>query len=113
VDGGGKDAGGVDLAFRVGEKHLNPNGIVHGGMLMTLADQALGIMVWRSIDQKPCATITLNCNFLAPAKLGDWLEARAEITRRGRSVVFVGGRIQCGDRVLLTAEGIWKVLGAA
>jgi uncharacterized protein (TIGR00369 family) len=107
----GEDGGGVDIAFLVGEQHLNSNGIVHGGMLMTFVDQAIGATVWRSIDRKPCATITLNCNFLAPAKLGDWLEARAEITRRGRSVVFAGGRIRCEDRILLTAEGVWKILG--
>lgn len=101
----------LEYGFRVEERHLNPHGIMHGGMMLTFADQVLGATVWHAIGEKPCATITLNSNFLAPAKLGDWLEAKAEISRRGRSVVFVGGRVLCGDRILLTAEGVWKILG--
>lgn len=104
------DDGGFRLAFRAGERHGNPQGVVHGGMLMTLVDAVMGIAVYRAIGKRRCATISLNCSFVASGRVGDWLEASAEVVRRGRSVVFMRGDIQVDDRRLITADGLWKVL---
>ncbi len=106
-----KEDDGVVFAVRALQKHANPNGVIHGGMLMTLADHTMGAMVWHSIGRRPCATISMEGQFLAGGKVGDWIEARAEFTRQGRSLVFVRGRLTVGERTLLTASGIWKVLG--
>ncbi|MBV9813095.1 MAG: PaaI family thioesterase, partial [Acetobacteraceae bacterium] len=43
------------FAFRAEEHHLNGNGVVHGGMLMTFLDQAIGTTVWNAIGRVPCA----------------------------------------------------------
>ena len=40
----GEGSGGV-VAMRIDEKHLNTRGVAHGGMLVTLADSALGIVI--------------------------------------------------------------------
>ena len=104
--------GPTRMAFRALEKHANPIGRVHGGALMTLADQASGHAIARSLDEKrPFATVSLNCDFLAAARTGDWVAAEATITRRTRSLVFTHVRIFSGDELLLTASGIWKFLG--
>lgn len=103
--------GAYRLAFRARADHANPRGVVHGGMLMTLSDTVLGMAVWRAVGNKPCATISFNCHFVAGARPGDWIEANAEIVRRGRSVVFMRGEILAGDRLLGAVEGVWKVLG--
>ncbi len=108
----GAKAGDGDyrLAFRAEDRHGNPQGVVHGGMLMTLVDAVMGIAVYRAIGKRRCATISLNCSFVASGRVGDWLEASAEVVRRGRSVVFMRGDIHAGDRRLITADGVWKVL---
>ncbi len=98
------------LAFRAERRHGNPQGVVHGGMLMTLVDAVMGIAVWRAIGKRRCATISLNCSFVAGGRVGDWLEASAEVVRRGRRVVFMRGDIHAGDRRLIIADGVWKVL---
>ena len=97
------------LAFRAGQRHGNPQGVIHGGMLMTVIDAVMGIAVYRAIGKRRCATISLNCNFLSSARVGDWLEASAEVVRRGRSVVFMRGALGVGDQRLMTADGVWKV----
>ncbi len=108
---GTKDGDGdYRLAFRAEQRHGNPQGVVHGGMLMTLVDAVMGIAVYRAIGKQRCATISLNCSFVASGRVGDWLEASAEVVRRGRSVVFMRGGIHAGDRRLITADGVWKVL---
>lgn len=91
----------------VRQELLNAGGVVHGGVLMSLADVALGVTVVRGTG-RPAATISLDCNFVAAGKLGEVLEAEAEITRATRDVVFVKGRVYTETRTLLTAQGIWK-----
>ena len=98
------------LAFRAEQRHGNPQGVVHGGMLMTLVDAVMGIAVYRAIGKRRCATISLNCSFVAGGRVGDWLEASAEVVRRGRGVGFMRGDIHAGDRRLIAADGVWKVL---
>lgn len=98
--------------FRAESYHANRRGVVHGGMLMSLADNALGMAVWRAVENKPCATVSMNSDFLAPARVGDWVEARGVITRVTRSMVFVRGQVTSNDVPVLTATGVWKRLGA-
>ncbi|PWR19035.1 PaaI family thioesterase [Zavarzinia compransoris] len=100
------------FSFTVGDQHLNPGGVCHGGMLMSFADHVLGTVVWEAIGYKPCSTITLNCDFATAAKPGDQVEGEATITRITKSLVFVRGQLTVRGHVVLQANGIWKVLGA-
>lgn len=102
---------GLRFGFRVQPHHANPNGVVHGGMMMFLADHVMGAHVWHAIGRRPCATISLNCDFLGPARPGDWVEGRSEITRKGRAVVFCRGTLEVAGEPVLTADGVWKVIG--
>ncbi len=108
-----RDDGSVHFFVDVRDDHMNGAGMVHGGMMMAFADAVLGTAVSISVDNAPCATMTLNTDFVAAGQNGIRLEGEAEITRATRSVVFVSGRIYQGDKTLLTASGIWKILGAS
>ncbi len=106
----GADAG-YACAIRADERHCNKRGAVHGGLLITLADHTLGHIVWRHVDEAACATVTLNTDFVSGAVIGDWLVCRGAVTRETRSLVFIQGEVRCGERVVMTASGIWKKLG--
>ncbi|MBK9360111.1 MAG: PaaI family thioesterase [Rubrivivax sp.] len=101
---------GAGFAFRAGERHCNARGVMHGGMLMTFADQTLGLTVQRAVGSIEVATVSLNCDLIDGARPGDFVEGEAMVTRITRSIVFVQGSVRCGDRVLLTASGLWKRL---
>lgn len=103
-----RDAGGTSFGFRAAPRHGNVRGAVHGGMLMTLADQVLGLTVMEAVDLAPMVTISLNCDFVAAAMPGDWIEGRATVVRTTRSIVFVRGTLTVRDAVVLSASGIWK-----
>jgi uncharacterized protein (TIGR00369 family) len=98
------------FAFQADRRHANDLGIVHGGMLVTFADQAFGELVLDSIGQKPCATIQLNTQFIGAVQIGDFVEGRGEIVRVTRSLVFVRGMLSVGGRTVAAIDGIWKVL---
>lgn len=105
------DDGGLLFKFKPEQRHLNGGGVVHGGMLMTFADLVLGHAVWDATDMAPCTTMSMNCDFVAAGKLGEWIEGSAKITRKTRSVVFVQGELTSGGKTVLAATGIWKILG--
>jgi len=105
-----RDGDAILFGFRVASQHLNRNGVVHGGMLMTFIDQIIGTHVWRVTDKKPSVTVSLTTDFLASARDGDWVEARTEVSRRGAGLVFMRGEVSSGGRKLVAAQGIWKLI---
>ncbi len=107
-----REEGGFRYGFPAEARHLNLGGVVHGGMLMSFADDVLGMTVWEAAGRKPCTTVQLSTQFISPARAGEFVEGRAEVLRSTRSVVFVRGLVTVGDRTVIHADGIWKILGA-
>lgn len=98
------------LAFVVERKHLNRAGNVHGGMLMTFADQVMALTGRRATGDKRHATIELNIQFVGAVHLGDFVVAQAEVVRATRSVTFMRATMHVGTRIVATTNGIWKIL---
>ena len=96
--------------FLAGAKHGNKRGVVHGGMLATTFDVALGNRAWHAAGQKPCATVQLNIHYIGAVQLGDFAAVRAEVMKATRSLVFLRGIMTVGDRVVASADGVWKIL---
>lgn len=99
------------IAVRIAEKHLNMRGIAHGGMLVTLADSALGInLSYHDAPPRPMVTISLSADFLEPAKAGDWLEAHVKIQRMGAHLAFASCNLEVGPKTVLRASGVFFIL---
>lgn len=102
-------ANGHRFALRAETQHCNRQGIVHGGLMMTMVDLALAATAKEVIEDR-FVTISLNSEFVAAGQKGDIIEATGELIRRTRSLAFVRGQVFTGDRVLLTASGVFKKL---
>ncbi|HEY0107260.1 MAG TPA: PaaI family thioesterase [Rhizomicrobium sp.] len=97
------------FALAVADKHMNGSGSVHGGLLMTFADVAMS-QAARAVSGAPaCSTVSLTCDFVGPAKLGEILEARVRVTRLTRTMVFLSADIAVGTRPVAVATGLWKI----
>src|ERR1700679_1867961 len=83
---GGK--GAKRFGFRVDARHVNMRGVIHGGMLMTFADAALGQAAWDATDHGDVVTLNMQSQFLGPAKEGDWIEVAPVLLRRTKSLLF-------------------------
>ncbi|MCE9523459.1 MAG: PaaI family thioesterase [Alphaproteobacteria bacterium] len=103
---------GSDFLFDIREEHLNGGGALHGGMMMALADIVMGRTVRDALDGAKALTISLNCDFIGPSKLGERIRGTATITRKTRSIVFINCELKVDSRMILTATGIWKILGS-
>ena len=82
-------------------KHHNPYGIVHGGLLYTMADTAAGYTA-RALTR---SSVTLNSDFHCIANVpSGQLTARAEVIKAGRHILVLRVRV-LADEELLLAEG--------
>lgn len=95
--------------FRARKRHCNGHGIVHGGLLMAFADSLLAGAAWLE-TRKRIVTIRMTSDFLSMARPGDWVEGAGGVTRATRSIVFTEAQIQVGDRLVLTASGLFKTM---
>jgi acyl-coenzyme A thioesterase PaaI-like protein len=98
------------FAFVALEKHMNSAGTVHGGLLMTFADIAMSRTSRLASGAKSCSTVSLSCDFVGAGKLGDLIEIRVQVARQTRTLVFLSSQTTAGDRVLLAAQGLWKIV---
>ena len=99
-------------AFMAEPKHYNRGGVVHGGMLMTFADRAIGRACRYANAHQPQATVQLDIHFVDAVQVGEFVEATCRIVRRTRALMFASAELTVGTRVVATANGVWKTLGA-
>lgn len=106
-----EDEGPV-CAMRTEARHTNGLGGVHGGALMTFADFALFALSSRARERAPGVTVNLSGDFLGPARPGERLEARGEVTKAGGSLLFVRGLVtaEAERRPVLSFTGVIKRL---
>ncbi len=102
----------IQRALPIDHRHLNPEGVVHGGALTTFMDYVIYRAIGDEISHEiQFATINLNCQFLAAGKAGDCLLGEGKVVRKTKSVIFAEGIIFCEARQLMSASGIWKIIG--
>jgi uncharacterized protein (TIGR00369 family) len=102
------EGNGVVIGLRIEQKHLNTRGVAHGGMLVTLADSALGIAIAMSrTPPVPMVTVNLSTDFADVAREGDWVEARVDIQKLGKRLAFANCHLWVGERRILRASGIF------
>lgn len=76
------------VEFPVQEKHVGPLGILQGGILSAFFDDTFGPLSYATL-KKPMVTIDLHVYFLRSVKPGDTVKVKAEITSRGRKIIYM------------------------
>ena len=100
VDSGG---GVCTMRLEAGEQHLNPMGTLHGGILCDLADAAMGMAFFSTLDEgESFTTLELKINYLRPFWTGT-LIARGTVISRGRTIGLTECRV-VDDRDRLIAH---------
>ena len=99
-----------DLGFLALPRHANRFGTVHGGMLATLVDYAVGLnLLGTGGPEMRLGTVSLNIDFISAGFLGEWLQIKVQIDKgHGRlrfcSCAMHGG----GNRLVLKASGVFS-----
>ncbi len=100
------------LGLRVESKHCNARGSVHGGILATLADTALGYaMAFSTEPPTSLVTANLTLDFAGTAVVGDWLEAHVDVQKAGRRLAFANCYLLNGKDRIVRASAVFLVAG--
>lgn len=92
------------------ERHIGGNQRGHGGLLLTILDEAMGMNAALARNEAPVVTVSLQTSFIAATIPGQFLMATAKVTHATRSMAFVEGQAWCGDTLVGTGNGVWKYL---
>lgn len=105
---GRMEDGVLVVAFRCSPRHLNNHGSCHGGMLASMADfAAYAVRHAAGLLDTSIPTATLSVDYLRPVRLGDWVEVRTQLTKRGRNLLFSRMTATVGETIVFTAHGIF------
>jgi acyl-coenzyme A thioesterase 13 len=108
-----KEGDDLVIAIRALEKHANARGLVHGGLLLTIADIALGYsMAFREDPPASLITANLTADFAGNAKIGDWIEVHVDVQKSGARLGFANAYLVVNDQRILRASGVYMRAGA-
>ncbi len=107
----------LQIGVRLREEHCNSRGFVHGGVIATLADNAMGLSYWQVTknahdDRTPlrgAVTVSLNIDYAATANVGQWLQIEPRVIKAGRSMGFVDALITADGMAIARASATFRV----
>lgn len=96
------------VEFPVLDWELNRVGILHGGIIFTMLDHAVGLTV-SSLTGVWGPTIDLNISFLNQGKADSTVVAKTIVTKLGKRIAFVQGMLYEKDteRLIATCNGTY------
>jgi uncharacterized protein (TIGR00369 family) len=104
------EKGAARLGYEATDEHLNPAGTVHGGVLATLVDTAMGTAVRSATDDDDVpATSQLTVTYLRPGKPGR-LEVTARVRTRGEHLTVCEADVDQDGRSLVHAVATFALL---
>src|SRR5947209_20069691 len=102
--------GSAVVRFEAREEHLNPAGTLHGGVLATLVDTAMGMAVRTATDDDDVpATSQLTVTYLRPGKPGP-VSVRAQVRTRGEHLTVCDADVEQDGHDLVHAVATFAVL---
>ena len=84
--------------LRLAHAHTNSRGLAHGGLISSLADNAMGASCGHVLGGTRLLTASLTVDFIGSAKIGQWLQVEPDVIKAGRTLCFA--------QSLITADGI-------
>jgi uncharacterized protein (TIGR00369 family) len=97
---------GIQIALATDDRHRNLSGIVHGGVVMTLFDRAMGINARAAIPGARFVMASINVNFLRQVRIGEFLVMQGRVRKTGQRMVFADAEAHVGDVLVATASGV-------
>lgn len=106
------EQGRSQCQLEVKQALLNPYGVVHGGVISSLADTAMGGALFSTLSgAERCATVEMKVAFLQPATSGV-LTCRAQVIHRTRRLGHVEAEVHHGHELIAKASGTFSIFEA-
>jgi uncharacterized protein (TIGR00369 family) len=89
----------VLIGLRLARPHTNSRGLAHGGLITSLADNAMGLSCGHVLGAGArLLTVNLSVDFVGAAQVGQWLQIDSDVIKTGSRLCFA--------QALVTADGV-------
>lgn len=105
----------IVIGFHVRVAHTNSRGMLHGGVIAALADNAMGlscVQVLTASGRKPeggLVTVSMAIDFVGVARLGQWVAVDTQYVKTGRTLCFAQAFVTADGDVIARADARFKV----
>ncbi len=97
-----RTADAVIIGLRLDKPHTNSRGLIHGGLIATLADNAMGLSCGAKLGGgSRLVTVGLAVDFIDTAHIGQWLAVESDVIKGRRHALLCAmppHRRRRGDR---------------
>ena len=101
----------VIMGLRLAKPHTNARGLIHGGLIASLADNAMGYSCAQATGWvSSFVTISLSIDFTGGAEIGQWLAVESDVLRTGNTICFAQSLIKADDIVIARASATFRVI---
>ncbi|MBO8158348.1 PaaI family thioesterase [Thermosyntropha sp.] len=101
--------GYVRLSVLPDENHLNPIGMVHGGLIMSIADAAMGNAI-RTLGSRG-VTADISVNFLSPPKKEKPVIAEGKVVKAGKNLIFTEAKVYSEGNLVAKSQAVFFRVG--
>jgi uncharacterized protein (TIGR00369 family) len=106
----------VVIGFHVSEAHTNSRGMLHGGLIAALADNAMGMSCsiviqgeGRQMEAKP-VTVSLAIDYVGAAKQGQWVVVDTQYVKTGKTLCFAQAFVTADGEIVARADAKFRVM---
>ena len=101
----------VIIGLRLAKPHTNGRGLIHGGLIAALSDNAMGYSCAQATGWTTSfVTIGLAVDFVGSAQVGQWLAIETEVIKTGSTICFAQSFIKADDVVIARANATFRVV---
>lgn len=99
----------VIIGLEAAPQHCNSRGFVHGGLISSIADNAMGLSCAQFHDRiSGLITISLHLDFVSPARIGQWIEFQTTTTKLGKSIDMAQGQVNADGKLCAFMSATFK-----
>ena len=100
----------VEIGLWLREAHCNSRGFLHGGVIAALADNAMGLSCGACHPGvKGALTVSLTVDYVASAKLGQWLRIEPRVIKVGGTLSFADALVTADDTIIARANATFRM----
>lgn len=101
----------VIIGLRLARPHTNGRGLIHGGLITALADNAMGYSCAQATNWTTSfVTVSLSIDFVGSAEIGQWCSIESDVIKAGKTICFAQSLIKADGVVIARASGTFRVV---
>jgi len=101
----------VSMGLRLARPHTNSRGLIHGGLIASLADNSMGYSCGQAMGWTTSfVTVSLAVDYIGSAQIGQWLAVECEVIKTGSTLCFAQSLIKADNVVIARANGTFRVV---